>query len=79
LLALSDELSLGKAHVQLASSANISRPQILEQCREAEVWLNKCLPGYEEVRDHSPPWYGGAARVAEIQSELSKCQQALNK
>lgn len=79
LITLSDELSLGKAHVQLASSANISRQQILEHCREAKVWLNKSLPGYEEVRDHSPSWYGGAARVREIQSELAKCQQALNK
>lgn len=78
-IALSDELSLGKAHVQMASSANVSRQQTLEHCREAESWLNKCLPGYVEMRDHAPPWYGGAARVREIQSELAKCQQTLKK
>lgn len=77
-IALSDELSLGKAHVQRASSASVSRQQKVEHCREAEVWLNKCLPGYVEMRDHAPPWYGGAARVAEIKSELAKCQQTLN-
>lgn len=74
---LSDELWMGKAHVQLASSTNMSTVQAAKHCREAETWFNKCLPGYQEIRDHAPKWYGGAERVAEITSEMERCHQAL--
>lgn len=76
---LTDELWLGKAHVRLASSPSIPREQAVQHCREAQAWFNKCLPGFEEIRDHGLPRYGGAERVAEIESEMARCEQALKR
>ena len=76
---LTDELWLGKAHVRLASSVTVSREQAMQHCGEAQAWFNKCLPGFEEVRDHGLPRYGGAERVAEIKSEIARCEQALKR
>jgi eukaryotic-like serine/threonine-protein kinase len=72
---LTDELWLGKTHVRLASSPSISREQAVQHCREAQAWFNKCLPGFEEIRDHGLPRYGGAERVAEIKSQMARCEQ----
>ena len=74
---LTDELWLGKTHVRLASSVNISQDQAAQHCREAEGWFRKCLPGFEEIRDHAPKWYGGSERVAEIKSEMDRCRKTL--
>lgn len=74
---LGDELWMGKAHVLLASSANISKASAAGHYREAVAWFNKCRPGYEDIRDHAPQWFGGAARVAEINSQLDRCHKAL--
>jgi tetratricopeptide (TPR) repeat protein len=76
---LTDELWLGKAHVRLASSTSISREQAVQHCREAQAWFSKCLPGFEEIRDHGLPGYGGAERLAEIKSEVGRCEQALKR
>ena len=76
---LTDELWLGKTHVRLASSLNMSQDQAAQHCREAEDWFRKCLPGFEEIRDHAPQWYGGAERVAEIKSEMERCQKTLKR
>jgi tetratricopeptide (TPR) repeat protein len=76
---LTDELWLGKAHVRLASSVSISREQAVQHCREAQAWFNKCLPGFEEIRDHALPQYGAAERVAEIKSEIARCEQSLKR
>lgn len=75
---LSDELWMGKVHVLLASSQSASRQQAAAHCREADVWFGKCLPGFETIRDHAPPQYGGAARVDEIHEQKARCQQSLN-
>jgi eukaryotic-like serine/threonine-protein kinase len=76
---LTDELWLGKTHVRLASARNTSQVQAAQHCREAESWFRKCLPGFEEIRDHAPKWYGGAERVAEIKSEMDRCQETLKR
>jgi len=76
---LTDELWLGKTHVRLASSVNISQDQAAQHCREAEGWFRKCLPGFEEIRDHAPKWYGGSERVAEIKSEMDRCRKTLER
>ena len=52
---LTDQLWLGKAQVMLASSKSASRQQAAEHCREADSWFNKCLPGFEAIRDHASP------------------------
>jgi eukaryotic-like serine/threonine-protein kinase len=74
---IADELWLGKAHVLLASSRKASRQEAVQHCRDAEVWFSKCLPPFQELRDHAPPQYGGAARVDEIDRETMRCRQVL--
>jgi len=74
---LTDQLWMGKAHVLLASSKSASRSPADVDCREAETWFSKCLPGFETIRDHAPPQYGGAARVDEVNAEKARCQQML--
>jgi non-specific serine/threonine protein kinase/serine/threonine-protein kinase len=74
---ISDELGMGKAQVRLASSGKRSSQEVAQHCREARSWFSKCLPGFEEIRDHAPPQYGGAARVSEIESEMNKCEGLL--
>ena len=76
---LTDELWLGKTHARLASSLNMSQDQAAQHCRQAQGWFRKCLPGFEEIRDHAPKWYGGAERVAEIESEMDRCQKTLKR
>jgi eukaryotic-like serine/threonine-protein kinase len=78
-MVLTDELWLGKTHVSLASARNISEVQAAQHCREAESWFRKCLPGFEDIRDHAPKWYGGAERVAEIKAERDRCQKTLRR
>jgi hypothetical protein len=70
-------LWLGKAHVRLASSSNVSRQDAAQHCREAQAWFDKCLPGFEDIRDHAPAQYGGAGLVADVKSEVAKCEHVL--
>jgi serine/threonine protein kinase len=74
---LTDRLWMGKSHVLLASSRSASGQQVAAHCREADAWFSKCLPGFEAIRDHAPPQYGGAARVDEVNEEKARCQQIL--
>ena len=75
---LTDRLWMGKSHVLLAAAKSASGQQVAAHCREAEAWFGKCLPGFEAIRDHAPPQYGGAARVEEVNEEKARCQQILN-
>lgn len=74
---LTDELWLGKAHVRVASSSNVSRHDAAQHCREAQAWFDKCLPGFEDIRDHAPAQYNGAGLVADVKSEVARCEHAL--
>ena len=65
------ELWLGKAHVALASSANSS--QKAAHCREAQSLFQKCLPGFESLRDKGED-YGATSAIDDIRRELSRCQ-----
>jgi tetratricopeptide (TPR) repeat protein len=75
--AISDQLGLGKAHLQMASTGKLASLEAAQHYREARAWFNKCLPGFEEIRDHAPPQYGGAERVAEIKSAMARCNKNL--
>jgi hypothetical protein len=75
---LTDQLWLGKVQVMLASSKSASRQQAAEHCREADSWFSKCLPGFEAIRDHASPQYGGAARVNEVTQETARCKRILS-
>ncbi len=74
---LTDQLWMGKIHVLLAAAKSASRQQAAANCRDADSWFSKCLPGFEVIRDHAPPQYEGAARVDEINHERARCQQIL--
>jgi serine/threonine protein kinase/tetratricopeptide (TPR) repeat protein len=74
-IVVSDQFLLGKANVLLASSAKSAIPEKAAYCREASSWFQKCLPGFEFLRDHAPSSYQGADRVAEIRSEMSRCEK----
>jgi tetratricopeptide (TPR) repeat protein len=74
---LMDQLWLGKVHTSMAASGNLPEKEVMAQCREAQSWFAKCLPGWQELRDHAPAQYGGAERVAEIQTEKASCQHIL--
>jgi tetratricopeptide (TPR) repeat protein len=69
-----DQYWLGKAHVQIAAKAQSSPGLRAAQCREAQDWLHQALPSFEALRDHGPPNYGGAQRVAEVQRQLALCR-----
>jgi tetratricopeptide (TPR) repeat protein len=71
---LDDELWLGKAQVRLASIPHTPTQRIVAQCREAETWFGKCIPGFETLRDHAPVQYGGAATLDEINRERTRCK-----
>ncbi|MBZ5571559.1 MAG: serine/threonine protein kinase [Acidobacteriia bacterium] len=70
----SDQLWMGKVGVGLASSAGVSAQQRTAYCRLADDWFRKCLPAFEQLRDHASPGYEGAARVAEIDQQRSICR-----
>ncbi len=74
---LTDQLWMGKIHVLLAAAKSASRQQAAANCRDADSWFSKCLPGFEVIRDHAPPQYEGAARVDEINHARARCQQIL--
>ena len=69
----SDQFWMGRAAVGLAASNRISAEQRSGFCQQAESWFQKCLPAWEQLRDHASPRYDGAERVAEIQQERTKC------
>jgi hypothetical protein len=69
---ISDQFLLGKANVMLASSAKTEKAAY---CREASAWFQKCLPGFEFLRDHAPSGYKGADRVTEIHHQMSRCEK----
>jgi eukaryotic-like serine/threonine-protein kinase len=70
---ISDQFLLGKAYVILASSVKTEKAAY---CREASAWFQKCLPGFEFLRDHGPAGYKGAERVNEIHNQMSRCENS---
>lgn len=72
---LMDQLWLGKVHTTIAASGDLSEKEVAAQCREAQSWFAKCLPGWEELRDHAPAQYGGSERIAEIKAQAARCEQ----
>jgi eukaryotic-like serine/threonine-protein kinase len=72
---ISDQFSLGKANVMLASSAHNAPAERAAYCHEADSWFQKSLPAFEFLRDHAPAGYKGADRVNEIHSEMSRCEK----
>ncbi len=69
-----DQFWMGKADVGLASSTKLAAQRRSGYCREAESWFHKCLPAFEQLRDHATPQFGGAARVAEIEQQEAICR-----
>ncbi len=70
----SDQFWMGKSDVGLAVSGKLATQQKLSYCRQAESWFHKCLPAFEQLRDHAAPLFEGAERVAEIKEQMAVCQ-----
>jgi len=70
----SDQFWMGKANVGLAATPAMSAEQKATFCQQAESWFQKCLPEWEQLRDHASPRFDGAARVEEIQRQRTKCE-----
>lgn len=70
-----DQLWLGKVNVGLASSEKFASPKRSEYCRQADMWFEKCLPSFEQLRDHASADYAGAAHVADIQQQRELCKK----
>jgi non-specific serine/threonine protein kinase/serine/threonine-protein kinase len=66
------QLWLGNAHVALSSSANATAKQKNEHCREAKSWFQRCLPGFEALRDKGAD-YDAASALDEIHRQMSRC------
>ncbi len=71
---LSDRLWLGKVQVRLAAFPHQSPDQISAHCRDAQAWFDKCIPGFQMIRDHAPANYGGAATLDQINGEAARCK-----
>lgn len=70
-----DQLWLGKVNVGLASLGKLPPQRRSEYCRQADAWFEKCLPSFEQLRDHASAEYEGATHIAEIQQQRELCKK----
>jgi len=66
------QLWLGKAHVALASAAQLSPAEKERQCHEARSWFERSQPGFEALRDKGAD-YDAAEALESMRREGVRC------
>jgi non-specific serine/threonine protein kinase/serine/threonine-protein kinase len=67
------QLWLGKAQVDLATSLKSPWAQREEHCRQAQEWFQRCLPGFDSLREKGSD-YGADQALNDIRLGTLRCQ-----